>query len=274
MLVSGGEPLVRADLMELLDYANRCGLDLGLVTNGYLVEELWNELKRFRYFLYFTSIDGLPAYNDRVRGKEGAFDHALRGLELFAQLNVPTRMVNTVVHPGNFTQLDGLLDVLLDSAANRWHLTPAAKVGRAGRTDEFSLDGMQLKELVDFIRANRHRMAIDLGESHTYLGCFDGWPVGKPFFCGAGLTRCSIMPDGEVLGCQQVYDCTFTEGNIRQVPFPRLWKEGFRRFRGQVERAACLDCSHLAACQGGCWAEMELHRACLKALWPETDRSP
>jgi len=54
--------------MEIMAYASLRHLELGLVTNGFFVEEQWNELHRFKYFLYFTSIDGIPEYNNRMRG--------------------------------------------------------------------------------------------------------------------------------------------------------------------------------------------------------------
>jgi radical SAM protein with 4Fe4S-binding SPASM domain len=271
LLLSGGEPLVRPDLIQLMEYACGRKLQLGLVTNGYRVEVMWDALRQFRYFLYFTSIDGIPEYNDRIRGKEKAFEKAMKGLELFKTLGVRTRMINTVVHPGNIDQLESMLRIFKDSAATRWHLTPAASVGRAADSSKYHLGGRQLRYLVEFIKRNRDGMSLDLGASHAYLGWFDGAPVGKPFFCGAGLTRCAIMPDGEVLGCQQIYDNTYSEGNIRKKPFSAIWKEGFARFRKKQFPGTCSGCPCLDACQGGCWAEMELHGACLKSVWEEDD---
>ena len=270
LFVSGGEPLVRADVPELIVYANQRGLAVGLASNGSLVAARWELLRHGRYFLYFTSIDGVPAYNDRVRGHDGACAAALRSLELFETLKVPTRMVNTVVHPANFDQLPELFRLIKSSAANRWHLTPIESVGRAAAGGESTLNGAQLHELVRFARAHTGELTVDLAESHSYLGCLAGGPVGKPFFCGAGLTRCSIMPDGDVLGCQQVYDRRFSEGNIRERPFPEIWREGFGRFRRRTTRPGCARCEHLGACGGGCWSEHELHGGCLKGLWAGT----
>jgi radical SAM protein with 4Fe4S-binding SPASM domain len=140
-------------------------------------------------------------------------------------------------------------------------------VGRAAGSEAFALDGRQLRELVDFVRSARSMFDVDLGEAHTYLGCFDGLPPGNPFFCGAGLTRCSIMPEGSVLACQQVYDLRKAEGNIREQPFSKIWREGFREIRRRRPPEHCMGCAHLSSCQGGCWAERELYGDCLKPLW-------
>ena len=267
-LISGGEPLVRKDLIEVMEYANQRNLQLGLVSNGYLVAEQWDRLKHFNYFLYFTSIDGPPEHHNKMRGGKEAFEKTMKGLELFGALGVPIRMVKTVVHPENLGHLEDLLKILKSSPANRWHLSPVAKVGRAA-SGKYSLLGKQLRNLADFMKGNEKVMNIDFSESHAYLGCFLGNPIGRPFFCGAGLTRCSIMPDGEVLGCQQVYDRSLSEGNIRNKPFPQIWKEGFSRFRRRDFPVICRGCAHLSGCQAGCWAEMEKQGVCLKSVWEE-----
>lgn len=269
LLLSGGEPLMRPDMVELMGYANQKNLEVGLVTNGYFVETLWPQLKRLRSFLYFTSIDGMPALHDKMRAP-GSFEKALRGLELFKSIHVPTRMVNTIIHPGNIGQLEELLKVLKGSAANVWHLAPALALGRAVEDGSFALNGRDLKSLTEFIKKNEKVMKMGLAEAHAYLACFSGDFLEKPFFCGAGLTRCNIMPDGEVLPCHQIYDSAFSEGNVRNTPFSRIWKEGFKRVRERKFSDECHACLYLDACQGGCWAEMEKHGSCLKSAWEKS----
>ena len=270
-VVSGGEPLMRRDVPELMAYAHRRGLAVGLVSNGALVAQRWAELAPVPLYLYFTSIDGTPAHHDGVR-RAGSHATALDGLRRYAEAGVRTRMVNTVVTSANLDMLPEILNVVRESGATSWHVTPVASVGRATSDGRFALSGAELRRVVAFVRESRRScrgLDVDLCEAHGYLACVDGRPVGKPFFCGAGLTRCSIMPDGTVLGCHQVYDTRFAEGNVRERPFSRIWREGFQRFRDRRVPAACGGCPHLAECHGGCWAEMELHSACLRDSWNE-----
>lgn len=270
-LVSGGEPLLRSDLMEIMKYSSHRHLKLGLVTNGFFVEDRWNELRQFKYFLYFTSIDGTPEYANRMRGNREVFQRAMKGLELFGRLSIPAIMVNTVVHPGNIDQLESLFKILKNSPATYWRLAPIAKTGRAATRNEYTLTGKQLRFLADFIKTHQGAMKIEFCESHAYLACFDGRSLGKPFFCGAGLTRCSIMPDGEVMGCHQVYDVSLSEGNIRDKRFSQIWKEGFTRFRRDEFALPCRTCVYLDQCNGGCWAEMVKQGSCLKSVWEDND---
>ena len=269
LLISGGEPLVRPDMGELLAQAHRRGLQIGLASNGFLVSELWEELGTHGLFLYFTSLDGTEDEHDRQRGRHGAYARALDGLARFAGRGVPTRIVNTVVHPGNLDLLSQLYPIVRDSGATRWHLSPVSNVGRAEGQSAYALNGEDLRRLLAFVRSRQRLgpLQVDLGESHTYLWLLEKGPVARPFFCGAGLTRCSIMPNGDVLGCQQVYDATFAEGNIRQQPLSYLWRQGFQRFRRSARPDACRACEHWDGCQGGCWAEQQTRVGCLKSDW-------
>ncbi len=270
LAVSGGEPLVRSDIISIMSHAHASGINLGLVSNGYLVEERWEDLRNFDYFLFFTSIDGLPEYNDRVR-REHSFARVMKSLDLFGSKQVGSRMINTVIHNENIHQLEELHCILKDSGATSWRLVPIMDVGRAENNQSYALTGVQLRELAEFIKEySTGRFTVDFGEACTYLGCFLPDWAGNPFFCGAGLTRCAIMPDGEVLGCQTFYDKGFSEGNIRDKSFSRIWKDGFARFRREKKFSEkCIKCDYLNACQGGCSSTMALTKRCLKSTWED-----
>jgi mycofactocin biosynthetic radical S-adenosylmethionine protein MftC len=193
----------------------------------------------------------------------------LQGLDLFARMRVPMRMINTVVHPGNISQLERMVPVVQSSGATSWRLSPISDVGRASGEKGYELSGEQLRYLTDFVEKQRNDVPVDFGHAHTYLGYFSGNSGGKPFFCGAGLTRCTIMQNGEVVGCHQIFDDTFSEGNIRDNSFSHIWKNGFTRYRKKPFPDSCLGCAHFEVCRGGCWSEMEKMGSCMKSTWYE-----
>ncbi len=265
ILLSGGEPLMRPDFMQLLDYICQSGISPGLISNGYHVESHWNELRKYPFFFYQSSLDGIPAFHDRIRGMEDSFVRALRGLELFSEIKTPVRIVQSVVHARNIDQLDAMLEYVRSSSATRWQLTPLAQVGRAAN-GELCLDYTGIQKVMAFIRKYQRTFPVDLCEANAYLACLNPTPLGYPFFCGAGLTRCSIMPDGEVLGCNQVYDNRYSEGNIKKRSFSDIWKNEFKRFRQKDFRQECRACSFLNQCQGGCWVEWCTRGTCYLQL--------
>jgi radical SAM protein with 4Fe4S-binding SPASM domain len=266
LLFSGGEPLVREDLPHLIRHAHARQLPVGLVSNAFLVPELWPQLQTVPWFLFFTSLDGPPAHHDAGRAP-GSFDRVARSLDLFAHHGTPMRVINTVVHHDNLDLLPELHGHLAALPATRWHLTPMVSVGR-NREGRYRLAADDLARMAHFVRDHDRPggLRVDFGESHCYLGPLLGFEGGKPFFCGAGLTRCSIMPDGTVLGCHQAYDSRLAEGNVREQSLTRIWRDGFARFRPQALPAMCAGCAQVPTCAGGCWAELQVQGGCLKNL--------
>ncbi|MFC2085117.1 radical SAM protein [Bacteroidota bacterium] len=267
LVISGGEPLIRKDIFEIMEYANTKNIEIGLLSNGVNVKKHWDKLKNIKYFFFLTSIDGTKKYHDGIRELNNSFDAALESLEFFKSIKVPTRMIKTVVTPGNIDDIENIYNVIKSSAATRWEVSPVSVVGRAAENDKFSLNSRQLQFLINFINNTKTEFPADISESHSYLGCFQDWPIGKPFFCGAGLTRCAIMPNGEILGCNQIYDLNKSEGNIKNEKLSYIWKNNFKSFRNNSKNKICNECKFWNSCQGGCWAELENKESCLKSIW-------
>jgi radical SAM protein with 4Fe4S-binding SPASM domain len=269
LLVTGGEPLLRSDLGQILSQADSLGIQTGLVTNGYLVQERWEDLAARRYFLCLTSLDGPPEVNDRLRGRAGAFQRALEALRLFASIGVPVRVVHTVVQPENIDYLETLFGDLRQAPVTLWQLSPVSLEGRACGKTNYALTGDQLRYLAGFTRRPTRGLRIEFGESRSYLSFLPGGPCGKPFFCGAGLTRCTILPNGDVAGCQPMHTAGAVEGNIRSEPLETVWRRGFHTYRDLRLPAHCSDCPVAAFCLGGCRAETVNQGGCLKGVWDD-----
>jgi len=83
LLFSGGEPLLRVDLLRLINRSTEKGLRTGLSTNGTLMtpsRALALKNAGLRYI--GISIDGMKATNDKLRGKKGAFNKAIAGIRI------------------------------------------------------------------------------------------------------------------------------------------------------------------------------------------------
>lgn len=174
-----------------------------------------------------------------------------------------------MVYPGNIEQLPKLKEKISASAVTKWRLALAIPVGRAIRSNDMFLNNAQISYLFDFIKNSRKELNVEICETEGCLGCLDLKLRSKPFFCGAGLTRCSIMPDGEVLGCQIAYDNKFSEGNIKHKSFKEIWQNGFSRFRNPKFDQECLQCEYFHSCREGCWGMRLENRHCLKDIWDE-----
>ncbi len=264
--VTGGEPLIRRDLFDVLAHAKSRGMTVSMITNSLLVDKHRKEIRSAGLSSIWTSVDGLEHTHDVNRGVPGSFRRTLDAIRFYKESAIPLRVVNTVVHPGNLEELPALQEALRAAGANRWRLALAIPVGRAS-DDQWALTAGQIEELLRYVRQERSNFDMELSEELGYLGCWDAGTRNSPFICPAGLSFCVVMPDGHVLPCQVVYDTRFSEGNVRERPFREIWAEGFGRFRAPQLPPMCTTCAHRNACSGGCWGRIAVGGSCLRGIF-------
>jgi len=265
--ISGGEPLVRKDLFDIIDVANNQGLKVHLATNGSLVERNRERLARAKLASVFTSVDGLEETNDRFRRHQGAFKKTFRALELFQEMGICSRMVNTMVHPGNLHEMEELGDWIMASATTDWRIALALPSGRAKGQDRFCLNDDQIRWVLGFIRDRRKRFPVMLSEEVGYVGPWALEVRSKPFAPSDGQSDFTIMPTGDVVGSVVLHDAAYSEGNIKNHSLKEIWRNGFQRYREPILPEACNGCRYFHACRGGTYGMRVGDRHCMKRLW-------
>jgi radical SAM protein with 4Fe4S-binding SPASM domain len=264
--VTGGEPLMRKDLFDILQYAKHRKMTVGMITNSLLFAHYKEEIKQAEFKSIWTSVDGLEATHDKNRGYPTAYNITLEAIRYYSKLEIPLRVVNTMVHPGNYDELPALFEELKAAGITRWRLALAIPVGRASK-DDWALPRDKIEKIFKYVTDLRKNFDVELSEELGYLGCLDLKTKNTPFSCPSGLWFCVIMPDGHVLPCQVAYDTKYSEGNVLQTPFVTIWQDGFRPFRtGQLE-GDCCSCIHRRACGGGCWGRRINKDECLRGIW-------
>ncbi len=265
--ISGGEPLVRKDLFDIIELANQQGLKVHLATNGSLVERYRERLAEAKLASVFTSVDGLEETNDRFRRHEGAFKKTFRALELFADMGICSRMVNTMVHPGNLSEMEELGDWIMASAATDWRIALALPSGRAKGQDRFCLTDDQIRWVLGFIRDRRKMFPVMLSEEVGYVGPWALEVRARPFAPWDGQGYLTIMPTGDVVGSVVLHDAAYSEGNVKDHSLKEIWRNGFQRYRKPSLPDACHGCRYFHACRGGTYGMRVGDRHCMKRLW-------
>jgi len=265
--LTGGEPLLREDLWDVLTHTASRGIDYALVTNGTFVRDFSAEFRRLPPVAVKVSVDGISSRHDELRGAPN-FDRCMEALEFFEKLGVGTRVLGTTVNQRNFPELDQMLPCVRASGANYWEFHLAVREGRAKTNEEWMhLDREQVEGLFRFIIENKRVINTFMGEGCGYLGRFTPILYNNRFFCGCGWNTFTIMPDGDVAGCP-AFEKNWIEGNIRERPLTWLWKNGFKRFREELELPEdCGKCEYLPACGGGCWMMRRTGDHCYKEIW-------
>jgi mycofactocin radical SAM maturase len=253
--VGGGEPTVRADFWELLDYGVAHQVGVKFSTNGSrITPERAAQLAGSDYVDVQVSLDGAtPEVNDAVRGP-GSYATALAAMGHLAQAGMEGFKLSVVITRDNVSQLDAFKGLADDHGA-QLRLTRLRPAGRGADVwDELHPTALQQLELYRWLL--EHGEQVLTGDSFFHLSAF-GEPLPGLGMCGAGRVVCLIDPVGDVYACPFAIHQEFLAGNVRAAGgFAAVWRESelFARLRGPQSGGACSSCGHYDSCRGGCMA--------------------
>jgi 12,18-didecarboxysiroheme deacetylase len=275
LLFSGGEPLVRGDLVELARYAVNRGMRAVISTNGTLITgDRARELKDVGLSYVGVSLDGLEEINDLFRGKKGAFQLAIDGIRNCQQVGLKVGLRFTL-NRMNVEEVPRIFDLLEKADIPRvcfYHLVYA---GRGSELVEQDLDHLQTRAVVDLIiketkelhdrGLGKEVLTVDNHADGPYLYLRmvkEGHPRAAEVLDllemnegnNSGVGFGCISWDGAVHADQFWRHVSF--GNIRERPFSEIWtdlsnplmaklKEKKRHVKGR-----CALCSWLGICAG------------------------
>jgi mycofactocin radical SAM maturase len=253
--IGGGEPTVRSDFWELLDYAVDHSVGVKFSTNGVkITPEAAARLAGTDYVDVQISLDGATAeVNDAVRG-EGSYATAIRAMENLAAAGMRGFKVSVVCTRQNIGQLDAF-KAITDRYGAQLRLTRLRPSGRGADVwDELHPTQAQQRELYDWLVANGEQVLT--GDSFFHLAAY-GQSLPGLNLCGAGRVVCLIDPVGDVYACPFAIATEFLAGNVRdEGGFAGVWRtsELFRELREPQSGGACSACDMYDACRGGCMA--------------------
>src|ERR1700712_5449267 len=252
--IGGGEPTVRPDFWELVDYATAHKVGVKFSTNGVKIDKAAaRRLAASDYVDVQISLDGATAeVNDYVRGK-GSFDTAIVAMENLAGAGFTGFKISVVCTRQNIDQLDAF-KAIADRYQAQLRLTRLRPSGRGADVwDELHPTAAQQRQLYDWLVL--HGENVLTGDSFFHLAAFGDSLPGLNL-CGAGRVVCLIDPVGDVYACPFAIHETFLAGNIRAEGFGKVWRESelFLELRQPQTGGACQSCQHFDSCRGGCMA--------------------
>ena len=151
LMFSGGEPLMRDDLLSLIDRSSERGLRTVLSTNGTLItDETAKSLKEAGLSYVGISIDGLEPLNDRFRAKKGAFEDELRGIRISMAQGFRVSLRFTLTRY-NMADLDAIFDLVERENIPRFCIYHLAYAGRGNKLLSFDLSHEETRESMDLI---------------------------------------------------------------------------------------------------------------------------
>jgi len=253
--IGGGEPTVRPDFWELVDYATAHHVGVKFSTNGVkITPSVAQRLAQSDYVDVQISLDGATAdVNDAVRGT-GSYATALRAMENLAAAGFKGFKISVVVTRHNAGQLDDF-KAIADRYGAQLRLTRLRPSGRGADVwDELHPTAAQQRQLYDWLVA--HGENVLTGDSFFHLAAY-GESLPGLNLCGAGRVVCLIDPVGDVYACPFAIHDNFLAGNVRSLGgFTTVWRESelFADLRHPQTSGACTSCSAFDSCRGGCMA--------------------
>jgi radical SAM protein with 4Fe4S-binding SPASM domain len=237
---TGGEPLLRNDILDLVTYARKKGLVTHMSSNGFMItEELAGRIMDSGLDAIGFSLDGATAAtHDGIRGAAGSHAKVLEAISIFNNLNKRgsrriTIVVVTVVSTLNINEIVDLVDLLEKAGVDKVSFLPFHDIGiladgiPAMKEHRLQPDQLaQLDTLVDkLIEIKRTKKIID--SSERYLGlfkrCFRDMPLPIP--CYAGYATFAIDGYGDMYTCFPMMEVGRGRDtvNVRDTPLKAYW---------------------------------------------------
>lgn len=276
LLFSGGEPLMRPDIFELIEHAAAKKMRAVISTNGTLItQEVAKQVKAAGLSYVGISLDGLEATNDRFRGVAGAFKDALAGVRNCLAMGVKVGLRFTMTR-NNFHDVSGILDLIEREGIPRvcfYHLVYAGRGSKLVTSSRMS--PAETRATVDLIlnrtkdlHARGKPIEVLTVDNHTdgpYL--YQRLLRENPEKAEAVLTLLRMNggnSTGLGIGCVSwdgsVHPDQFwrhyTAGNVKQTPFSEIWGNPTDellpklRKRKQYLEGRCARCRWLDICNG------------------------
>ena len=246
--IGGGEPFMRADFPDLMDYAHTKGMVTCISTNGTLIDkEIARRLDHKRVYIQ-VSLDGAsPESNDPIRGK-GSYKKVIKALECLKERDIEVS-INTVLTRLSYPELDDLVK-LANTYGAKLRVSRFRPSGR-GKTSWNDLN-VSKEQLIEFSHWLDRHMGVSTGDSFFSVATEERRSLGLNM-CGACKLTCCISPEGVVYPCAFLQEPEFMAGKLPEDSFADIWKHSpvFQSFRN-LEIKSCESCHRFHLCHGGC----------------------
>jgi len=245
--ISGGEPLVRKDIVQIIHYAReKCGFsNISLITNGTVFNPRTVEGLRQYISEIAVSVDGYDCEHPTFLRDPGIFDVLMENIPKFQQSGfkvviLPTLHRKNAMNIANYMQLAKNLEASISFSL----MTCSADMQEYIPTNE------QLKELSNYFDGSSDNLGVKIDS-------IDDYNIVARKSCGAGREIISIGAFGEVYPCHMMHQINAVMGNIKDTPL-RTILDNHKQLPEVDDIKQCSECKYKYVCGGGCKARAVL----------------
>jgi len=263
LILSGGEPLMRADFFDLLAAATATGLRPVLGSNGTLItEEIAARMRDAGLARAGISLDSADSdYHNRLRGSPTAWQEAIAGMEACRAAGLPFQ-VNTTVTRQNQDQVLEITNLARGLGGAGHHVFFLVPTGRGKEIADDMVQAARYEQLLEALLLKQKEIDAEPGPAQIR---FEIKPTCAPQFvriadrlgvetrfgmgCLAGRTYCVVTPTGEVQPCPYL---PIPAGNVHDEPFSAIWENApiLKELRERPLEGFCGKCRWGQRCFG------------------------
>ena len=275
LILSGGEPLLRADIFDISKRAKDMGFYVGLSTNGTMIDE--NNIQQIADIAYDyvgVSIDGLRETHDYFRRKQGAFDESMHGIRLCREAGIRVGMRFTIT-TDTAHELPALLQLMDEEGVDKFYLSHLNYAGRGNKNRKEDVHHKMTREAMDLlfdtcwedIQAGRTREFVT--GNNDADGVYLLFWVARHFPDKVEAMRARLAQWGgnssgvnisNIDNLGNVHPDTFWWdyhlGNVRERPFSEIWQDttdplmAGLKSRPRPLKGRCAACQYFDICGG------------------------
>jgi radical SAM protein with 4Fe4S-binding SPASM domain len=297
LIIDGGEPLCREDLLDIVKYASSKNIRTTIGSNGTLIDEaMARKMIEAGVVAVAISVDGADAEtHDSFRGVEGAFEQTMRGIGACRDAGLPFQL-NMVIRKDNLSQLNDMLRLVVDLGANAAEVFDLVAAGRAkDECKELVLSLEERKSVMEQLARTQedYPLIIRVPGCPMYPLILQEKDIKPKHFppemlrripyygrgCAAGMPMGYVMviSNGDVNPCMLLQ---VNLGNIREQSITSIWEDSpelIKLRNRDLLKGECGVCNYKLTCSGcrgrayeetgdmmatdpGCWMVSEISR--------------
>ncbi len=263
LILTGGEPLLRPDILKISDYAARTGFLVVMGTNGVLLnDETVQRMSDHGVAGAGISLDAVdPVNHDKFRGMDGAWEGTMNGVEALKRANLDF-LVQTSVTQWNYDEIPQIVDFAYELGAKVFNLYFLVRTGRGKTVMDITPAQYErmLSTLFELQAKYRGKMLVAAKCAPHYKRVIYEQQSDSPFLqaypsgtCPCGIYYCRITPEGDLTPCPYM---PVSVGNLKTESFATLWNQSkvFHELRDRkLLEGKCGACEFRDVC-GGCRA--------------------
>jgi len=233
---TGGDPFVRKDIFEILEYAYSKNFLIDIFTNGIVLNDsdFFRLKKIYPRSIHFSIYSHIPEKHDKFTGVTGSFDKTVNAIKKCTLLGIPVN-IKTNIMTYNYDDIEEIICLAKDLGATI-QLSLAVSARNDGDTapTNFRINTVE-----------KYAEVMNKVSKHIVVNCSDDLTSDRKegySICGAGHHGLNINPFGEVYPCNALLICC---GNVRKSSIKNIWN-----FSEELKRIRTFSMEKVEGCEG------------------------